>query len=98
MKFEITKSDDPTQLPGLAIFKEGGTPQIQPDNSYPDWLWELTKPQPLYSQLLYKATHEGLETLSTQEVKGLISMRLPSQPLSCAQELQATADAAIATM
>ena len=68
MKFEITKSDDPTQLPGLAIFKEGGTPQIQPDNSYPDWLWELTKPQPLYSQLLYKATHEGLETLSTQEV------------------------------
>ena len=65
LKFEIVKSDDPSLLPGLAIFKEGGVPQMQPSHAYPEWLWTLTKTVPLYSELLYKATNQGLESMST---------------------------------
>lgn len=68
MKFEITKSDDPTILPGLDILQEGAAPRIQPDEAYPSWLWSLLAPLPSYAELRHKALAEGLENMTATEV------------------------------
>lgn len=36
---------------GANIYKTGADPEIKEDSAYPDWLWEIAKPPPSYTQL-----------------------------------------------
>mmetsp|Transcript_6477 Transcript_6477/g.10062 ORF Transcript_6477/g.10062 Transcript_6477/m.10062 type:complete len:143 (-) Transcript_6477:349-777(-) len=33
------------------IYKEGKDPEVKADGEYPDWLWDLLKPEPTLSEL-----------------------------------------------
>ena len=57
---------------GVNIKKGGGDPELQPLSEYPDWLPGLATPQPSLYELRQKLAAEGVQNLSSAEVRLLL--------------------------
>eukprot|EP00189_Rhodosorus_marinus_P005211 CAMPEP_0113961732 /NCGR_PEP_ID=MMETSP0011_2-20120614/5491_1 /TAXON_ID=101924 /ORGANISM="Rhodosorus marinus" /LENGTH=133 /DNA_ID=CAMNT_0000973443 /DNA_START=287 /DNA_END=688 /DNA_ORIENTATION=+ /assembly_acc=CAM_ASM_000156 len=45
----------PSNWEGLNIFKQGKAPVEKPDDEYPEWIWDLARPQRTRTELMKEA-------------------------------------------
>jgi len=60
----------PSNWEGLNIFKQGKAPVEKPDDEYPEWIWDLARPQRTRTELMKEAElafRQGGEYPKTRE-------------------------------
>ena len=77
-------SESPATAVGVNVLKGEADPLLRPESEYPTWLWELTQPQPVLSQLR-KAGMDGLDLAQVCTLlTALMRQHLFSNPCSAA--------------
>ena len=71
-KTKIPTAELEATVRGLNIFKGGSDQETLPDSEYPEWVFELHKPQPDLDTLMSKYNVEGPEALTEEEQRRLI--------------------------